>query len=121
MENTLENTRTLTLTFQELYGKIMLDQFDLSLDIDEDVQQLVLSELMTGPVRTVRCRGITPYEVTEGEEYLVAIKHFYEGKIRAKKPDTVDERFWSMIEASLEKMLDAKRIDLAIDFKELSN
>jgi len=121
MENTLENTRTLTLTFQEMYGKIMLEKFDISLDIDEEVQQLVLAELMTGPVRTVRCKGFTPYEVIEGEEYLIAIRNFYEGKIRAKRPDTIDQRFWSMIEASLEKLLDAKRIDLAIDFKELSN
>jgi hypothetical protein len=90
-------------------------------ELDEELQQKLLSELMTGPIRTVRCKGFVPYEVTEGAEYLVAIRNFYEGKIKAKKPDTIDDRFWSMIEGSLEKVFDAKRIDLAIDFKEISN
>jgi len=117
----MDNARIITLTFQELYGKIILDHFAIPVEVDEDIQQELLSELMTGPIQTVRCRGFKPYEVTEGAEFLVAIRNFYEGKIKAKKPDTIDEPFWSMIEGSLEKVFDAKTIDLAIDFKEISN
>lgn len=117
----MDNARIITLTFQELYGRIILDQFAIPCEVEEEVQQQLLSELMTGPIRTVRCRGFKPYEVTEGAEYLVAIRNFYDGKIKAKRPDTIDPQFWSMIEGSMEKVFDAKRIDLAIDFKELSN
>ena len=117
----MDNARIITLTFQELYGKIILDQFAIPAEMDEEVQQHLLSELMTGPIQTVRCKGFKPYEVTEGAGYLVAIKNFYEGRIKAKKPETIDDHFWIMIEGSLEKVFDAKRIDLAIDFKELSN
>lgn len=117
----MDNARIVTLTFQELYGKIILDHFVMTSDVDEEVQQQILADLMTGPIQTVKCKGFVPYEVTEGAEYLVAIRNFYEGKIRARRPDTIDERFWGMIEGSLEKVFDAKRIDLAIDFKELSN
>ncbi len=117
----MDNARILTLTFQELYGKIMQDHFNIPAEMDEAVQQQFLSELMTGPMQTVRCRGILPYEVVDGAGFLVAIRNFYEGRIRAKRPDTVDPHFWGMIEASLEKMFDTKRIELAIDFQEMSN
>ncbi len=117
----MDNARILTLTFQELYGKIILDHFDIPVEVEEGVQQQLLAELMTGPIQTVRCRGFKPYEVLEGAEYLVAIRNFYDGKIKAKKPDTIDDHFWQMIEGSLEKVFDAKRIELAIDFKEISN
>ena len=117
----MDNARIITLTFQELYGKIMLDHFDLPADVDEDMQQRLLADLMTGPIQTVRCRGFKPYQVIEGGEYLVAVRSFYDGKIRAKKPDTIEGPFWQMIEGSLEKVFDTKRIDLEIDFKEISN
>ena len=117
----MDNAHIITLTFQELYGKIILDQFSIPLDVDEEVQQQLLAELMTGPIQTVRCRGFKPYDVIEGAEYLVAVRNFYDGKIRAKKPETIDDRFWYMIEGSLEKVFDAKRIDLAIDFGEIKN
>ena len=117
----MHNAHIITLTFQELYGKIMLDHFTMPDEVSEEVQQQLLAELMTGPIQTVRCKGFKPYEVLEGAEYLVAVRNFYEGKIRAKKPDTINDHFWQMIEGSLEKVFDAKRIDLAIDFREISN
>ncbi len=117
----MDTARIVTLTFQELYGKIILDHFAIPFEMDEEVQQQLLSELMTGPIQTVRCKGFKPYEVTEGAGFLVAIRNFYEGKIKAKKPDTIDDHFWRMIEGSLEKIFDAKRIDLELDFKEISN
>jgi hypothetical protein len=117
----MDNAHIITLTFQELYGKIILDHFVIPIEVEEEIQQQLLSDLMTGPIQTVRCKGFKPYEVTEGAGYLIAVKNFYEGRIKAKKPETIDEPFWSMIEGSLEKVFDAKRIDLAIDFKEISN
>jgi hypothetical protein len=117
----MDNARIITLTFQELYGKIILEHFAMPPGVDEEVQQDLLGELMTGPIQTVRCKGFQPYEVIEGAEYLVAVRSFYEGKIKARRPATIDQRFWKMIEGSLEKVFDAKRIDVAIDFREISN